>query len=276
MSPAFYQHIGSTIHQTMFIKSLLPWIKALIFFSVSWCKKRKDSGSTASHFIPSTKCPTVQQFINMHSGPELKLDLQYSYIFLMVFTTFTYGIALPLLFPICAFGMFNLYVTEKLQFAYLYRKPPNYGGELNLGALDLLAKSPFFLICFGYWILGNRQEFFNAAEEKIHSSDITDPTHDMFMYKKDQGGVNYTIIFLIFIPVFVFFENIIIAIRFISYKIGCWHQGKHTDIYWRLTSAVDENLGNYWRSIKGAMQLRLYYKERYQRKNLNIKMMPDD
>jgi hypothetical protein len=98
----------------------------------------------------------------------------------------------------------------------------------------------------------------------------------MFMYKKDQGGVNYTIIFLIFIPVFVFFENIIIAIRFISYKIGCWHQGKHTDIYWRLTSAVDENLGNYWRSIKGAMQLRLYYKERYQRKNLNIKMMPDD
>jgi len=204
----------------MFIKSLLPWINALNIFSVSWCKKRKDSGSTANHFIPSTKCPTVQQFINMHSGPELKLDLQYSYIFLMVFTTFTYGIALPLLFPICAFGMFNLYVSEKLQFAYLYRKPPSYGGELNLGALDLLAKCPFFLLFFGYWILGNRQEFFNAASEKVHASDNTDPGHKLFMYKE---GPDYTMIFLIFIPIFVFFEYIIIAIRFISYKIGCWH-----------------------------------------------------
>lgn len=59
MTPAFYVHVGSTIHQTMLIKSLLPWIKALIFFSVSWIKKRKDSGSTVNNFIPTTKCPTV-------------------------------------------------------------------------------------------------------------------------------------------------------------------------------------------------------------------------
>jgi membrane protein involved in colicin uptake len=51
---------------------------------------------------------------------------------------------------------------------------------------------------------------------------------------------------------------------------------KGADLHWRLQFAVDEKLGNYWRSIKGAMQLRLYFKEKYQRKTLNIKMMPDD
>jgi hypothetical protein len=98
----------------MFIKSLLPWIKFLIMFLVNWIKITKDSGSSKYDSVPSTKCPTVQQFVNIHAGPPVKLDLQYAYIFLMVFTTFTYGLALPLLFPICAFGMTNLYITEKI------------------------------------------------------------------------------------------------------------------------------------------------------------------
>ena len=143
----------------------------------------------------------------------------------MVFTTFTYGIALPLLFPICAFGMFNLYVSERLQFAYLYRKPPSYGGGLNLGALQLLAKSPFFLLTFGYWILGNRQLFFDNASEKIHDSDEIDPEHDLFMFTKDgKFAPNHTLIFLIFIPIFIFFEQFIIGCRYVCYKFGCWHQ----------------------------------------------------
>jgi hypothetical protein len=146
-------------------------------FLVNWIKRKKDSGSTMFDQIPTSKCPTVTQFVKIHAGPEVKLDLQYSYIFLMVFTTFTYGLALPLLFPICAFGMTNLYITEKIQFAYLYRKPPMYGGELNLGALNLIAKAPFFLLFFGYWMLGNRQIFFNEALEKNDSTDAVNPGH---------------------------------------------------------------------------------------------------
>jgi hypothetical protein len=84
-------------------------------------------------------------------------------MFLMVFTTFTFGIALPLLFPICALAMFNLYVSERIQFAYLYRKPPRYGGSLTNEALDLLSFCPVICLLFGYWILGNRQIFFDES-----------------------------------------------------------------------------------------------------------------
>ena len=98
----------------MLIKSLLPWLKCLGFSLGSYCKRRKDSGRTVKATIPETKCLTIKQYVTIHSGPEVKLDLQYAYLFLMVFTTFTYGIALPLLFPICCFAIFNLYVSEKL------------------------------------------------------------------------------------------------------------------------------------------------------------------
>ena len=140
----------------MLIKSFLPWIKCLLFSLGSFIKRKKDSGATLYDKIPTTKCQTIKQYVTIHSGPEVKLDLQYAYMFLMVFTTFTFGLALPLLFPICALGITNLYISEKLQFAYLYRKPPLYGGELSLGALDLLAKCPIICLIFGYWMFGNR------------------------------------------------------------------------------------------------------------------------
>lgn len=41
------------------------------------------------------------------------------------------------------------------------------------------------------------------------------------------------------------------GVRFILYKIGCWKQMKGTDLEWNLDFAVNEQLGNYWKSIRG-------------------------
>lgn len=119
----------------MLIKSLLPWFKLMIISSVKCCKRFKDSGSTFNDLIPKTKSKTVMGYVNSRAGPEVKLDLQYSYIMMMLFTTFVHGIALPLLFPITAFAMINVYITEKLLFAYIYKKPLMYGDSLNNGTL---------------------------------------------------------------------------------------------------------------------------------------------
>lgn len=113
-SSDFYATVGSIVYKTMMIKSFLPWLKCLGFTLGTNIKRRKDSGMTAFDKIPRTKCLTIKQFVTIHAGPEVKLDLQYAYIFLMVYTTFTFGVALPLLFPICAFAMTNLYITEKI------------------------------------------------------------------------------------------------------------------------------------------------------------------
>lgn len=120
--------------------------------------------------------------MTIHAGPEVKLDLQYAYIFLMVFTTFTFGIALPLLFPICAFAITNLYISEKIQFAYLYRKPPNYGGSLSVSAIDLMSNCPIITMLAGYWMMGNRQIFFNETQTFETFRDTLNPYHLLLGY----------------------------------------------------------------------------------------------
>lgn len=125
----------------------------------------------------------------------------------MVFTTFTFGIALPLLFPICAFAMTNLYISEKIQFAYLYRKPPNYGGSLSVSAIDLLSWCPIISMLFGYWMMGNRQIFFNETKALETFRDEKDPYHLILGYNTTgEFKPDQTMIFLIFLPFFIFFD----------------------------------------------------------------------
>jgi hypothetical protein len=99
---------------------------------------------------------------------------------MMVFTTFVHGMALPLLFPITAFAMINVYATEKLLFAYVYRKPKLYGINLNNSTIEIMTWCPYLFLCFTYWMLGNRQIFFNETKEVINSRDIIDPMHKIF------------------------------------------------------------------------------------------------
>lgn len=78
---------------------------------------------------------TVQQYIENVAGPEVQLEIQYSYIFVTIFTTFTFGLAIPILFPIALFSLINLYISNRIMLAYFYRKPPMFAGGMNIEAL---------------------------------------------------------------------------------------------------------------------------------------------
>jgi len=73
-----------------------------------------------------------------------------------VFVSFMYGMFVPLLFPIALFGIFNMYVVERLCLAYYYRKPPMYDHELNTQVLGFLRYAPLLMFLLGYWAVGNR------------------------------------------------------------------------------------------------------------------------
>jgi hypothetical protein len=140
----------------MLIQSVLPFVNLLTVVGTNLLLRYLDSGRTMFEKVPATKKKNMLQYIRNVAGPEVELDIQYSFIFNTVFTAFTYGLAIPVLFPIAMVTMINLYITEKILFAYFYRKPPMYGGGMNVGALAILAYAPIFMLCFGYWQLGNR------------------------------------------------------------------------------------------------------------------------
>mmetsp|Transcript_39253 Transcript_39253/g.37670 ORF Transcript_39253/g.37670 Transcript_39253/m.37670 type:complete len:89 (-) Transcript_39253:443-709(-) len=49
---------------------------------------------------PSTRAKTVQAYVDLYSGPEYYMHFKYSAILNVVYVTFMYGVALPILFPI--------------------------------------------------------------------------------------------------------------------------------------------------------------------------------
>ena len=118
-----------------------------------------------------------------------------------IFVSFTYGLILPVLVPITLIAFVNLYIVERYQFAYIYRKPPIMGNDLNRKALQTMKWAPVVMLMFGYWQLGNRQIFFNEKIVFKYLSEISDPNHRLFDYSK---GPDHTILLLIFLPIFVF------------------------------------------------------------------------
>ena len=71
--------------------------------------------------------------------------------------------SIPILFPITLFGIFNMYVNERLLLAYYYKQPPMYDLELHKSALAHLKFAPTLMFLLGYWALGNRQIFYDVT-----------------------------------------------------------------------------------------------------------------
>jgi hypothetical protein len=96
----------------------------------------------------------------------------------VIFVTFTYGMAIPLLFPIAFIYFAVSNIVERLALAYSYRKPPMFDDQLNRAALSYLKVAPLFMMLFGYWSLGNNQIFGDLVSGRLQKTDpvITDHT----------------------------------------------------------------------------------------------------
>lgn len=92
------------------------------------------------------------------------MHFRYSSIMVQVFVCFMYGLFIPVMFPICALGIFNMYVVERCALAYYYRQPPLFDEKLNKRAIDILQGAPFFMFFMSYWALGNPQVFSNQPQ----------------------------------------------------------------------------------------------------------------
>jgi len=102
----------------------------------------------------------------MHCGNDPELYLRYSMVITLIYVGFTYGLVLPLLYPIIGFSFFNLYVVERIKFAYFYKKPALFDNKLNDNVITALEGAPLLTIIFAIWQLGNRQTFFNEINLK--------------------------------------------------------------------------------------------------------------
>jgi len=154
-----------------------------------------------------------------------------------------YGMALPILFPIAAFGIFNMYVNERLLLAYYYKQPPVYDDKLHKAALNIICGAPIFMFAFGFWVLGNRQIFFNHIEIKHHDNEIEDPGHGLFDFLK---GINPTVFILVILVPLVLQRFTVLILKPILSRFGLVRDSGAS-----MGLDVDEGLGTYFGSLAG-------------------------
>lgn len=90
------------------------------------------------------------------------MHFRYSSIMVQVYVAFMYALFMPIIVPIALFGIFNMYVVERLALAFYYRQPPMFDEKLNSRAIDFLQGAPVMMFLTSYWAFGNFQIFFNT------------------------------------------------------------------------------------------------------------------
>lgn len=152
----WYLDIAPSLTQTMLIQAFFPYIEFMMNWSIKWLLRRKDTGCCkGKDKTLRTKTVTLQQYVNLHAGPVYMMHFKYSSILTQVFVSFMYGMNIPALIPITWFGIFNMFIVERLNMAYFYQKPPMYDQKLNDAVLGLLQWAPLLMFVFGYWAMGN-------------------------------------------------------------------------------------------------------------------------
>jgi hypothetical protein len=101
-------------------------------------------------------------FIYLWNEGEYIIHFKYSSMLNSVYVSMMYGIALPILFPITALTLFNLWFCERIVVSYYAKLPPALDDTLTTNALGVLRWAPLLLLMNSYWMLSNKQMFSNS------------------------------------------------------------------------------------------------------------------
>lgn len=127
--------------------------------------------------VTPTQLTNKRDYIALYAGLEYLIHFKYSSVLVQIYLAFMYGMFIPILFPIAAFGIANMYITEKISLIYIYREPPMYDETLNKKALEILKKAPIMMFVMGYWAMGNTAIFEGRAEIRTFFNRSADPQH---------------------------------------------------------------------------------------------------
>jgi hypothetical protein len=155
----WFNDIGSTLVGAMIFNIYWPIAEFFINFGMRFGYRLLDRRFKCDPNL--TKKITLQQYVELYSGPTFFIHYKYSGILNITFVTMMYGIGLPILFPVAAFAFLTLYLIEKLMIYYCYRQPPMYDARLNENVLSILTYAPLLFLSFGYWMISNHQLYAN-------------------------------------------------------------------------------------------------------------------
>lgn len=157
----WFSDIGNTLVGAMMFNVYWPVFEFFMWFGYRTLFRQLDRGLVSCN-ANKTKKITIQQYVELYSGPTFFIHYKYSSILNITFVTMMYGLGLPILFPIAAISLLVLYVMEKSMIYFSYRQPPMYDEKLNNNVLSLMTYAPLLFLGFGYWMFSSKQLMSNG------------------------------------------------------------------------------------------------------------------
>ena len=172
----WFQDIGNTLIGAMLFNVYWPVLEFFVFWGMRFGFRQLDRGIFSLN-SNKTKKTTIQQYVELYSGPTFFIHYKYSSILNITFVTMMYGLGLPILFPVAAASFLTLYLMEKTMIYYAYRQPPMYDEKLNNNVLSILTYAPLLFLSFGYWMYSSQQLFQNDFDGIVNTSDVRQTGH---------------------------------------------------------------------------------------------------
>lgn len=158
----WFNDVGVLIVAIMISNMYWPPLEFFLFYGIRLLYRMIDQRTLCPSSKPTkTQCKSIQSFVEIYQGEEFSLHYKYSYVLVVVFVTMTFGIGLPVLFPIAFMSLALLYITERLMIVYSYRRPIMFNTKTNLRAYDLMLAAPVCYCIFGALMFSNQQVFRN-------------------------------------------------------------------------------------------------------------------
>jgi len=99
----WYSVVGSKIVKAMIINSIMPYITVVTSICIPWVMRRMDTGGNPY----KSKKTSMAKYKLAHGGKDYIIHFKYSNVLNIVYITMTYGIGMPILFPIAVFNFLN-------------------------------------------------------------------------------------------------------------------------------------------------------------------------
>lgn len=158
LTEEWYIIVAPSLILTMVLNACSPLISIGTAILTGAISKSLDQGcSTYCCCKPekTTKCKTIQEYVNLYGGPEHLMAPKYSALLNTICVCMMYALAIPELLWVAALTFCLYYLCDKFLLTYYYKRPPMYDDKLNKAALELMKFGPILMCFFGYWCMGN-------------------------------------------------------------------------------------------------------------------------
>lgn len=109
----------------------------------------------------------MQNYKNVYSAGQFPIHLRFSEAMVTVFMAMTYGLGMPLMFPMAAVILANQRLCSRIFVAKFAHQPPSMDDAICRSVLQILNLAPFIALFNWYWLMDNKLIFNNAWQYKM-------------------------------------------------------------------------------------------------------------